>query len=108
MIKKFFLFSSLVAFSGVFAQKTHTVVKGDNPYNISKKYGMTLDELVLLNPKVKGGNLALGEVLVISKKSKAEKASSPEKPVSNLAPAVGKLGKIILHNRIIFSNCFFY
>lgn len=96
MIKKFFLFSSLVAFSGVFAQKTHTVVKGDNPYNISKKYGMTLDELVLLNPKVKGGNLALGEVLVISKKSKAEKTSSPEKPVSNLAPAAGKLGKIIL------------
>ncbi|MBF8457709.1 LysM peptidoglycan-binding domain-containing protein [Kaistella sp. G5-32] len=96
MIKKLFIFSSLIALSAVYAQKTHTVVKGDNPYNISKKYGMTMDELVILNPKVKGGNLALGEVLIISKSGKTEKAASTEKTVSSPAPVSGKLGKIVL------------
>ncbi|WP_228453619.1 LysM peptidoglycan-binding domain-containing protein [Chryseobacterium aquaeductus] len=45
------------------AQKTHTVIKGDNPYNISKKYGITIDELQKLNPKFKDGKLAIGDVL---------------------------------------------
>ena len=53
MMKKIFVLSGLIAFSAIAAQKTHTVAKGDNPYNISKKYGMTTDELLKLNPKVK-------------------------------------------------------
>ncbi len=64
MIKRFFLLSGLCIFLSVSAQNTHTVIKGDNPYNISKKYGITIDELLKLNPKVKDGKLAIGDVLM--------------------------------------------
>ena len=57
MIKKIFILSSLCLVVGVSAQKTHTVSKGDTPYNIAKKYGMTLDELIKKNPKIKDGKL---------------------------------------------------
>ncbi len=56
--------SLLLLFSGVSAQKkTHTVSKGDNAYNISKKYGISLDEFFKLNPGAKSGNLKIGEVV---------------------------------------------
>lgn len=92
MIKKFFIISSLIAFSAIYAQKKHTVVKGDNPYNISKKYGISMDELVKLNPKVKDGKLAIGDVLVVNKSAAAEKPATTEKPKTT----TGTLGKIIL------------
>ena len=88
MIRKIFLLSSLITFTGVFSQKMHTVVKGDNPYNISKKYGISIDELYKLNPKVKDGKITLGEVLVVNK-SAAAKPVTAEKTSS-------ELGKIIL------------
>lgn len=79
---------------GMSAQKSHTVVKGDTPYNIAKKYGLTVEELLKLNPKVKDGKLALGDVLTV-KNDKAASASSKtpavSKPVNN-----SQLGKIIL------------
>ena len=88
MIRKIFLLSSLITFTGVFSQKMHTVVKGDNPYNISKKYGISVDELYQLNPKVKDGKITLGEVLVVNK-SGAAKPAATEKTNS-------ELGRIIL------------
>jgi LysM repeat protein len=79
---------------GMSAQKSHTVVKGDTPYNIAKKYGLTVDELLKLNPKVKDGKLAIGDVLTV-KNDKAASASSKtpaaSKPINN-----SQLGKIIL------------
>lgn len=94
MIKRFFILSSLCMVLGMFAQKSHTVVKGDTPYNIAKKYGLTVEELLKLNPNVKDGKLALGDVLTV-KNDKAASASSKtpvaSKPVSN-----SQLGKIIL------------
>lgn len=74
-------------FLSAFAQKTHTVVQGDNAYNISKKYGMTLDELYRLNPSIKDGNVKLGEVLKISANSSVAKTTSG---------ASSRLGKIKL------------
>ncbi|QQV02882.1 MULTISPECIES: LysM peptidoglycan-binding domain-containing protein [Chryseobacterium] len=65
MIKRFFVLSGLCMFLSMSAQKTHTVVKGDTPYNISKKYGLTVDELLKLNPKTKDGKIAIGDILVI-------------------------------------------
>ncbi len=92
MIKKFLLISSLIAFSSAYAQKTHTVVKGDNSYNISKKYGITLEEFNRLNPKIKDGKLALGDIIIVSKSGTS---TTPEKTktstVSNMAT-----GKIVL------------
>jgi len=79
---------------GVSAQKSHTVVQGDNPYNIARKYGMTVDELLKLNPKHKDGKLAIGDVLTI----KSDKAAAPvtktpvvEKVHTAAGTAVGKI-----------------
>lgn len=96
MLKRFFILSSLCMILGVSAQKSHTVVKGDTPYNIAKKYGITIDELQKLNPSFKEGKLAIGDVLtvksdkagtVVPKTAVVEKA----KPNTNL-----QLGKIVL------------
>lgn len=102
MIRKIFILSSLITFSAVFSQKTHTVVKGDNPYNISKKYGMSLDELLKLNPKFKDGKLAIGDVLTVNKsvKTSAIKTAATQKPkevpTKPVVTATGTLGKIVL------------
>lgn len=70
------------------AQRTHTVVKGDTPYNISKKYGISLDQLYQLNPQAKG-TLALGEVLSID-------GNAAKNVSQNSAKSSEKLGKIVL------------
>ena len=95
MIKKFLIIAGLTAFAGLSAQKTHTVVKGDNPYNIAKRYGMTVDDLVKLNPNSKDGKVSIGDVLLISK-SANNSASTPVKTDAKPAASSGKLGKIIL------------
>ncbi|WP_336962818.1 LysM peptidoglycan-binding domain-containing protein [Chryseobacterium contaminans] len=97
MIKRFFILSSLCMVLGVSAQKSHTVVQGDNPYNIAMKYGMTVDELLKLNPKHKDGKLAIGDVLTI----KTEKAAASVTPKTTAPEKVGTIagtpvGKIIL------------
>ncbi len=92
MIRKLFLLSSLIAFSGFYAQKTHTVIKGDNPYNISKKYGITVDELYKLNPDVKEGKISIGEVLVVNRTGAVKSAVAEKTGTSGTAA----LGKIIL------------
>lgn len=76
MIKRFILLSGLCMFLSISAQKTHTVIKGDNTYNISKKYGITIDELLKLNPKVKDGKLAIGDVLNVKAGNKVAKVTS--------------------------------
>ncbi|QBO57459.1 amino acid ABC transporter substrate-binding protein [Chryseobacterium salivictor] len=91
MIKKFFILAGLTAIAGLSAQKTHTVVKGDTPYNIAKRYAMTVDDLVKLNPSSKDGKVSVGDILVINR-SAATAVSTPQKAVSSAA----KLGKIIL------------
>lgn len=93
MIKRFFILSSLCMVLGVSAQKSHTVVKGDTPYNIAKKYGLTVDELLKLNPSVKDGKIAIGEVLTVKndKTGSSSKMNIPTKPAAS-----GQLGKIVL------------
>ncbi|NWJ53209.1 MAG: LysM peptidoglycan-binding domain-containing protein, partial [Bacteroidetes bacterium] len=80
---------------GVSAQKSHTVVQGDNPYNIAKKYGMTVDELLKLNPKHKDGKLAIGDVLAVKTEKAvtpvASKTATPEKVGTIAGTAVGKI-----------------
>jgi LysM repeat protein len=78
---------------GVSAQKSHTVVKGDTPYNIAKRYGLTVDELLKLNPSVKDGKLAIGEVLMV----KNDKTTVSSKAVvSTKSAGNAQLGKIVL------------
>ena len=91
MIKKFFIIAGLSAIASLSAQNTHTVVKGDNPYNIAKRYGMSIDDLVKLNPNSKDGSVSIGDVLLINK-SGSTTTSTPQKTVSSST----KIGKIIL------------
>ncbi|MCX8532186.1 LysM peptidoglycan-binding domain-containing protein [Chryseobacterium luquanense] len=91
MIKRFFILSGLCMFLSLTAQKTHTVVKGDTPYNISKKYGISVDELLKLNPKVKDGKLTLGDVVNVKSGGGVNTASKT--PATNTS---AKTGKIIL------------
>ncbi|QDP85562.1 LysM peptidoglycan-binding domain-containing protein [Chryseobacterium sp. SNU WT5] len=95
MIKKFFIIAGLTAFAGLSAQKTHTVVKGDNPYNIAKRYGMTVDDLVKLNPSTKSGTINIGEVLIVNKSAKTSSATT-SKVESYSGSISSKLGKIAL------------
>ena len=85
MIKKLFLISSLSLFATVFAQ-SHTVAKGDNPYSISKKYGLSVEELTTMNPSIKNGQLQIGDVLKVGKKGTTT-AAKPSKTTT---------GKIVL------------
>jgi len=97
MIKRFFILSSLCMFLGMSAQKSHTVVKGDNPYNIAKKYGITVDELLKLNPKFKDGKLAIGDVVTV-KSDKTTTSSVPKTPAAVVEKAKpnSQTGRIIL------------
>ena len=93
MMKKLLIFAFSVSGLVVFAQKTHTVEAKENPYSISKKYGISIDELYKLNPKVKDGKLNIGDVLVISKKADEKPKSTAEKPVASIS---GNVTKIVL------------
>lgn len=93
MIKRFFILSSICMVLGASAQKSHTVVKGDTPYNIAKRYGLTVDELLKLNPKFKEGKLAIGDVLTVKSggTASASKTNTAEKPKSITASQSGKI-----------------
>lgn len=89
MIKRFFILSGLCMALGLSAQKSHTVVKGDTPYSIAKRYGISVDELLKLNPKHKDGKLVIGDILTVKTDTHAA--------VDKNRPARGaELGKIIL------------
>ncbi|MDX8569037.1 LysM peptidoglycan-binding domain-containing protein [Elizabethkingia sp. HX XZB] len=69
-MKKLFISALSVFWLSASAQKTHTVIAKDNPYSISKKYGLTLDQFYALNPDVKNKTLDIGDIVVISKTGK--------------------------------------
>ncbi len=89
MIKRFFILSGLCMALGLSAQKSHTVVKGDTPYSIAKRYGISVDELLKLNPKHKDGKLAIGDILTV--KTDTHAALDKNRPARG-----AELGKIIL------------
>ena len=94
MMKKNVLLFYLLAASTAFAQKTHTVIKGDTPYNVSKKYGMSLEELYKLNPSTKEGSFKIGDVLAI--KSNGAGASTSTLTASKTVTSSAGVGKIVL------------
>jgi LysM repeat protein len=48
--------------------KKYKVKKGDTLYGIAKKFKITVEALQAANPKVKAGNLKIGQTLIIPKK----------------------------------------
>lgn len=89
MLKRIFILSGLISFLAINAQKTHTVEPKENPYSISKKYGLTLDELYKLNPKIKDGTLNIGDVLIIGKSG--DKVTTAVAQTSNNSAKVGSI-----------------
>jgi len=98
-MKKIFLTILGTTFAILFGQqKKHTVVAKENPTTIAKKYGVSVDELIKQNPKIKDGKIDIGDVLIIPNKQKntqkteekAEDKKSTEKKSNQ------KLGKIYL------------
>lgn len=51
------------------APTTHQVVKGDNLYNISKRYGVSMEDIVKLNPGAENG-ITLGQEIKLPGNSK--------------------------------------
>lgn len=98
-MKKIFLTILGTAFAVLSGQqKKHTVVAKENPTTIAKKYGVSVDELIKQNPKIKDGKIDIGDVLIIPNKQtntqkteeKKEEKKSTEKKSNQ------KLGKIYL------------
>ena len=89
MIKKSFILSCFTAVTLVSAQQKHTIVKGDTPYNVAKKYQMSLDDLYNLNPKVKAGTFNIGDEITV-------KGTAQTSTVVSENTVSGKLGKITL------------
>ena len=83
-------------------QKKHTVVAKENPTTIAKKYGVSVDELIKQNPKIKDGKIDIGDVLIIPNKQKntqkteEKKEEKKEDKKSTEKKSNQKLGKIYL------------
>jgi hypothetical protein len=63
-----------VADAPVATSATHTVAKGDSLWSISRKYGITLDELAAANKLAKTASLRLGQTLTVPAKAAAPSA----------------------------------
>lgn len=92
------LFTGIFTFTlGIagFAQAKHTVVKGETLYSISKKYKVTPEDLIKLNPEVKDG-VKENSVLVIPSVNKNINANSiATKPVLNKFEYVVQQGETL-------------
>ena len=98
-MKKIFLTILGTAFAILSGQqKKHTVVAKENPTTIAKKYGVSVDELIKQNPKIKDGKIDIGDVLIIPNKQKntqkTEEKKEEKKPAEKKSNQ--KLGKIYL------------
>lgn len=68
-MKKIIAILSLLFSTFFLAQRTHTVVKGDNPFRISQTYGIPLEQIYKLNPELKNTPLSIGQVIKLSNQS---------------------------------------
>ena len=102
-MKKIFLTILGTAFAVLSGQqKKLTVVAKENPTTIAKKYGVSVDELIKQNPKIKDGKIDIGDVLIIPNKQKntqkteEKKEEKKEDKKSTEKKSNQKLGKIYL------------
>jgi len=77
MKKSFFLLLFLTFSISVFSQNNieHTVEKGDTVYSLARKYGVTVDKIISLNPDAKDG-IKLGSIILIPKQQKNDKKTN--------------------------------
>lgn len=78
---------------------TYTVLKGDTMYKIAKSYGMTLEDLIKMNPEIKNPSLIYpGQVIYISNAEKTTytvaKGDTLNKIANRFGTTVAKLVEI--------------
>ncbi len=66
-------------------KKFHTIEKGESLYGIAKSYGMTVDELLALNPEVNSEGYTAGTVLRLSNNTSEEVHTEQPSQNSQLA-----------------------
>ncbi len=66
--------------------KTHTIVKGDTLWAISKKYGIAVDAVIGMNPGINPNELQVGDKIVVAKE--APKPTHPTTSPSNIGKRV--------------------
>ena len=72
-------------------QKTHTVEKSETLYGISRKYNVTMEQMVQANPGIEAG-INIGQVLIIPEGNGVSQASKP---------AVSTQKEITFHDTIV-------
>lgn len=88
------IFSTLLGLTfalGFAQQKKHTVVSGENPTVIARKYGISVNELLSQNPKAKDGKLQIGDVLVIPNKAGQSKPATTKTPAGATSKKLGTI-----------------
>lgn len=91
--KKLILLLSLIfASSFIYSQSQtkHTVVKGETYYSISKKYGISVDELCSANNLNTSDVLKVGQILNIPQKNSAANSSSSASSSNSAASSANK------------------
>lgn len=63
--------------------KTHTVEAKETFYSISKKYGITIDQLKILNPEVDQNDMKVGDVLFVSGSGQSKDITKPNTPATH-------------------------
>lgn len=81
-MKKILGFTFLLTGFTLFAQQTHTVQPKETVYGISKKYGVSQEELTKANPNIIARGIQPGDVLSIPSKGKT--TPTPVKEISGL------------------------
>lgn len=74
--KLILLLSFIFASSFIYSQTKHTVIKGETYYSISKKYGISVDELCSANNLNTSDVLKVGQILNIPQKTSAANSLS--------------------------------
>ncbi len=89
--KKLILLLSLIfASSFIYSQTKHTVVKGETYYSISKKYGISVDELCSANKLNTSDVLKVGQILNIPQKNSEANSSSSASSSNSAASSANK------------------
>jgi len=68
-----------------FAATTHTLVKGDTLYSLSRKYGVSVPELQKANPKLNPASLKIGQTIIITSAQPSPASTPLPTPTPSLA-----------------------
>lgn len=72
---------------------THIVAKGETLYSISHQYGLSLSELLALNPSITGSQITEGEVLIVKEGAKGQ--TPKRNPLDGTEEHVVRVGIIL-------------